>query len=120
VSCSFPLSRPSSWLGRKGHELRNGLAVPRNDNLFTRGDPLQQPRKLGFGLMHMHNIHCQHTYKKHDLEGYCPYTCASDHITVNSSKAVGVLTDNDNLKREGQQDQVVGEVKEEAERAAEK
>ena len=33
-------------------------------------------------------------------------------------EAVGVLTDNDHLKREGQQDQVVGEVKEEAERAA--
>ena len=34
-------------------------------------------------------------------------------------EAVGVLTDNDHLKREGQRDQVVGEVKEEAERAAE-
>jgi uncharacterized protein YjbJ (UPF0337 family) len=32
---------------------------------------------------------------------------------------VGVLTDNDRLKREGQTDQVVGEVKEVAERAAE-
>jgi uncharacterized protein YjbJ (UPF0337 family) len=31
-----------------------------------------------------------------------------------------VITDNDRLKREGQTDQVVGEVKEAAERAAEK
>jgi uncharacterized protein YjbJ (UPF0337 family) len=33
-------------------------------------------------------------------------------------EAVGVLTDNDHLKREGQRDQVVGEVQEEAARAA--
>lgn len=32
---------------------------------------------------------------------------------------MGALTDNDNLKREGQRDQAVGEVKEAAERAAE-
>jgi uncharacterized protein YjbJ (UPF0337 family) len=35
-------------------------------------------------------------------------------------EAVGVLTDNDHLKREGQRDQAVGEVKEAAESAAEK
>jgi uncharacterized protein YjbJ (UPF0337 family) len=45
--------------------------------------------------------------------------------TIDKSKgrlkeAVGVITDNDRLKREGQTDQVVGEVKETAERAAEK
>ena len=45
--------------------------------------------------------------------------------TIDKSKgrlkeAVGVITDNDRLKREGQTDQVVGEVKETAEWAAEK
>jgi len=44
----------------------------------------------------------------------------TDKITGRIKEAVGVLTDNDNLKREGQRDQVVGEVKEKAERVAEK
>ena len=35
-------------------------------------------------------------------------------------EAVGVLTDNDRLKREGQTDQVVGEVKETAEKVQDK
>ena len=35
-------------------------------------------------------------------------------------EAVGVLTDNDHLKREGQRDQVVGKVKDKVERVAEK
>ena len=42
----------------------------------------------------------------------------TDKIKGRVKEAVGVLTDNDRLKREGQTDQVVGEVKEEAERAA--
>ena len=41
-------------------------------------------------------------------------------ITGRVKEAVGVITDNDRLKREGQTDQVVGEVKEVAERAAKK
>ena len=44
----------------------------------------------------------------------------TDKITGRVKEAVGVLTDNDRLKREGQTDQVVGEVEEAAERAAEK
>ena len=44
----------------------------------------------------------------------------TDKITGRVKEAVGVLTDNDRLKREGQTDQVVGEVKAVAERAAEK
>jgi uncharacterized protein YjbJ (UPF0337 family) len=44
----------------------------------------------------------------------------TDKITGRLKEAVGVLTDNDHLKREGQRDQVVGEVKEKAERVAEK
>jgi uncharacterized protein YjbJ (UPF0337 family) len=44
----------------------------------------------------------------------------TDKIKGRVKEAVGVLTDNDRLKREGQTDQVVGEVKEAAERAAEK
>jgi uncharacterized protein YjbJ (UPF0337 family) len=43
----------------------------------------------------------------------------TDKIKGRVKEAVGVLTDNDRLKREGQTDQVVGEVKEVAERAAE-
>jgi len=43
-----------------------------------------------------------------------------DKITGRLKEAVGVLTDNDSLKREGQRDQVGGEVKETAARAAEK
>ena len=43
----------------------------------------------------------------------------TDKITGRSKEAVGALTDNDHLKREGQRDQAVGEVKEAAERAAE-
>jgi len=43
-----------------------------------------------------------------------------DKIKGRVKEAVGVITDNDRLKREGQADQVVGEVKEAAERAAEK
>ena len=44
----------------------------------------------------------------------------TDKIKGRVKEAVGVLTDNDRLKREGQTDQVVGEVKETAARAAEK
>ena len=43
-----------------------------------------------------------------------------DKITGRLKEAVGVLTDNDSLKREGQRDQVVGEAKETAARATEK
>lgn len=41
-----------------------------------------------------------------------------DTLKGRIKEAVGVLIDNDHLKREGQRDQEVGEVKEEAERAA--
>ena len=44
----------------------------------------------------------------------------TDKITGRLKEAVGVLTENDNLKSEVQWDQVVGEVKEKAERVAEK
>jgi uncharacterized protein YjbJ (UPF0337 family) len=44
----------------------------------------------------------------------------TDKITGRIKEAVGALTDNDNLKREGQRDQTRGEVKEAAESAAEK
>jgi uncharacterized protein YjbJ (UPF0337 family) len=44
----------------------------------------------------------------------------TDKITGRVKEAVGVLTDNDRLKREGQTDQVVGDVKDAAERAAKK
>ena len=44
----------------------------------------------------------------------------TDKITGRIKEAVGALTENDDLKREGQRDQAVGEVKEAAERAAEK
>jgi uncharacterized protein YjbJ (UPF0337 family) len=40
----------------------------------------------------------------------------TDKIKGRVKEAVGVLTDNDRLKREGQTDQVVGEVKEAAEK----
>ena len=40
----------------------------------------------------------------------------TDKITGRVKEAVGVITDNDRLKREGQTDQVVGEVKEAAEK----
>ena len=43
----------------------------------------------------------------------------TDKIKGRIKEAVGALTDNDDLKREGQRDQAVGEVKEAAERAAE-
>jgi len=43
-----------------------------------------------------------------------------DKIKGRIKEAAGVLTDNDNLQREGQRDQVVGEVKEQAARVAEK
>jgi len=43
-----------------------------------------------------------------------------DKIKGRLKEALGVITDNDRLKREGQTDQVMGEVKETAERAAEK
>jgi uncharacterized protein YjbJ (UPF0337 family) len=43
-----------------------------------------------------------------------------DTIKGRIKEAVGALTDNDDLKREGQRDQALGEVKEAAERAAEK
>ena len=44
----------------------------------------------------------------------------TDKIKGRVKEAVGVLTDNDRLKREGQTDQVVGEVKEAAEKAKDK
>ena len=44
----------------------------------------------------------------------------TDKIKGRIKEAMGALTDNDNLKREGQRDQAVGEVKEAAENAAEK
>lgn len=44
----------------------------------------------------------------------------TDKIKGRIKEAVGALTDNDDLKREGQRDQAVGEVKEAAESAAEK
>ena len=40
----------------------------------------------------------------------------TDKITGRVKEAVGVLTDNDRLKREGQTDQVVGEVQDAAEK----
>jgi uncharacterized protein YjbJ (UPF0337 family) len=40
----------------------------------------------------------------------------TDKIKGRIKEAVGVITDNDRLKREGQTDQVVGEVKEVAEK----
>ena len=43
----------------------------------------------------------------------------TDKITGRIKEAVGVLTDNDHLKREGRRDQAVGEVKEAAESVAE-
>jgi len=43
----------------------------------------------------------------------------TDKIKGRIKEAIGVLTDNDNLQREGQRDQVVGEVKEQAERVVE-
>ena len=44
----------------------------------------------------------------------------TDKIKGRIKEAVGVITDNDRLKSEGQLDQVVGEVKEKAERVVEK
>jgi uncharacterized protein YjbJ (UPF0337 family) len=44
----------------------------------------------------------------------------TDKIKGRVKEAVGVLTDNDRLKREGQTDQVVGEVKETAEKVQDK
>jgi len=44
----------------------------------------------------------------------------TDKIKGRIKEAIGVLTDNDNLQREGQRHQVVGEVKEQAERVVEK
>ena len=44
----------------------------------------------------------------------------SDKIKGRIKEAVGALTDNDRLKREGQRDQVVGQVKDKVERVAEK
>ena len=43
-----------------------------------------------------------------------------DKIKGRLKETVGVITDNDRLKREGQTDQVMGEVKETAERVVEK
>lgn len=43
-----------------------------------------------------------------------------DKIKGRIKEAVGVLADDDSLKREGQRDQAVGEVKEKVEKAAEK
>jgi uncharacterized protein YjbJ (UPF0337 family) len=44
----------------------------------------------------------------------------SDKIKGRVKEALGALTDNDRLKREGQRDQVVGKVKDKVERVAEK
>ena len=44
----------------------------------------------------------------------------TDKIKGRVKEAVGVITDNDRLKREGQTDQVVGEVKEIAEKVQDK
>ena len=44
----------------------------------------------------------------------------TDKIKGRLKEAVGVLTDNDRLKSEGQTDQVVGEVKEAAEKVKDK
>ena len=44
----------------------------------------------------------------------------TDTIKGRVKEAVGVLTDNDRLTREGQTDQVVGEVKEAAEKVKDK
>jgi uncharacterized protein YjbJ (UPF0337 family) len=44
----------------------------------------------------------------------------TDKIKGRVKEAVGVLTDNDRLKREGQTDQVVGEVKETAQKVQDK
>jgi uncharacterized protein YjbJ (UPF0337 family) len=44
----------------------------------------------------------------------------TDKITGRVKETVGVITDNDRLKREGQTDQVVGEVKEAAEKVKDK
>jgi uncharacterized protein YjbJ (UPF0337 family) len=44
----------------------------------------------------------------------------SDKIKGRIKEAAGVLTDDERLKREGQRDQAVGEVKEQVERTAEK
>lgn len=44
----------------------------------------------------------------------------TDKIKGRVKEAVGVITDNDRLKREGQTDQVVGEVKERAEKVQDK
>jgi len=44
----------------------------------------------------------------------------SDKVKGRIKEAVGALTDNDRLKREGQRDQVVGKVKDKVERVAEK
>ena len=43
----------------------------------------------------------------------------TDKLKGRIKEAVGALTDNDHLKREGQRDQAVGEVKEAAESATE-
>jgi uncharacterized protein YjbJ (UPF0337 family) len=43
----------------------------------------------------------------------------TDKIKGRIKEAVGALTDNDHLKRQGQRDQAVGEVKEAAESATE-
>jgi len=44
----------------------------------------------------------------------------TDKIKGRLKEAVGVITDNDRLKSEGQTDQVVGEVKEAAEKVKDK
>jgi uncharacterized protein YjbJ (UPF0337 family) len=44
----------------------------------------------------------------------------TDKIKGRIKEAVGVITDNDRLKREGQTDQAVGEVKEVAEKVKDK
>lgn len=44
----------------------------------------------------------------------------TDKIKGRIKEAVGVITDKDRLKREGQTDQVVGEVKEAAEKVKDK
>ncbi len=47
-------------------------------------------------------------------------SASNDELKGRAKKAVGELTDNDELKREGKQDQVTGKVKRAADTAAER
>ena len=53
-------------------------------------------------------------------QGEQSWGSTTDKIKGRVKEAVGVITDNDRLKREGQTDQVVGEVKEAAEKVKDK